>query len=107
MQIDCEQRLARQDGGRDRRRDRELSGVGREEAAANARRGLSQTNQVGADRTRYPGRAGQGSRCESDQLGWEIRVSFAAAEFNAFTKNVAAVRSDRSVRAQPLCRAFL
>src|SRR5438067_10215516 len=105
MQIDCEQRLARQDGGRDRRRDRELSGVGREEAAAYARRRLSQADQVGVNRTRY--RAGQGSRCESDQLGWEIRVSFAAAEFNAFTKNVAAVRSDRSVRAQPLCGAFV
>src|SRR5438552_16126793 len=101
MQIDREQRLARQAGSGDRRRDRELPDIGREEAAANARGGLSEANRVDPDRAGYSGRAGEGGRCKSHEAGWQIRVPLAAAAFNSSTENISRIRRDRSVKAHP------
>src|SRR6266496_712811 len=48
VQVDCAKRMARKARPRHQRGDRELSRIGNQEAAATARRGLSQTDQIGA-----------------------------------------------------------
>src|SRR4029077_2096054 len=84
-QIDLEQRLARETGGRNWDRNRKLPGAADQETAANDRCRLSSSVEVGACRPCDSGRECERSRCKLTRAGRQIRFSSTAAEIIACT----------------------